>query len=149
VADRPRSRDQRIRDTLEKLRTEVDCWVASADADGRAHLVPLSFAWDGTTLTMATPREGRTARNLVRAGRGRLALGPTRDVVMLEGPLEAVPVGADTGLEEAFAASAGFDPRDEQEEYVYLRLTPETVLAWREANELSGRRLMRGGTWLD
>ena len=43
----PRSRAQRKADTLALLRTEVDCWVASADKVGNAHLVPLSFYWDG------------------------------------------------------------------------------------------------------
>jgi len=33
------------------------------------------------------------------------------------------------------------------EEYVYLRITPHEIQAWREANELEGRRLMRQGRW--
>ena len=35
------------------------------------------------------------------------------------------------------------------EEYVYLRITPSQIRAWREANELEGRLLMREGRWLD
>jgi hypothetical protein len=56
-------------------------------------LVPLSCHWDDSTLTIATPRASRTARNLVRAGWARVALGPTRDVVIIEGPVEAIPIG--------------------------------------------------------
>ncbi len=150
--DRPepaRPRSQRIADTLERLRTDVDLWVASASADGDAYLVPLSFYWDGATLTIATPRRSATARNLIRAGRARLALGPTRDVVIVEGPVEAIEMGADPELEEAHALAAGFDPRELSEEYIYLRITPSEIQAWREANELEGRNLMRGGAWLD
>ena len=51
----PRSRSQRTADTLERLRGDVDLWVASASADGEAYLVPLSYHWDGSTLTIATP----------------------------------------------------------------------------------------------
>ncbi len=40
----PRSRAQRKADTLTLLSTEVDCWVASADEMGNAHLVPLSYS---------------------------------------------------------------------------------------------------------
>jgi hypothetical protein len=90
-----------------------------------------------------------TARNLIRAGWVRVALGETRDVVIVEGPVEAVALGTDPELEEAHAAAAGFDPRELAEEYVYLRITPHEVQAWREANELEGRLLMRGGTWLE
>jgi nitroimidazol reductase NimA-like FMN-containing flavoprotein (pyridoxamine 5'-phosphate oxidase superfamily) len=38
-----RPRDQRIKDTLELLRTEVDVWIATASGAGKPYLVPLSF----------------------------------------------------------------------------------------------------------
>ena len=97
-----RSRSQRKIDTLEKLRADVDLWVASASADGHAYLVPLSYRWDGSRLTLATPRASRTARNLIRAGWARAALGPTR-VVIIEGQVEAIPIGTDPALEDGHA----------------------------------------------
>jgi Pyridoxamine 5'-phosphate oxidase len=145
----PRSRSQRRTDVLAKLAADVDLWVASADEAGSAHLVPLSFFWDGTALTVATPRASRTARNLVRAGRARVALGPTRDVVIIDGAVEAIAIGAEPRLEDAHAAATGFDAREEPEEHVYLRITPRSIQAWRESNELAGRRLMRGGRWIE
>jgi nitroimidazol reductase NimA-like FMN-containing flavoprotein (pyridoxamine 5'-phosphate oxidase superfamily) len=144
----PRSRSQRTADTLERLRRDVDLWVASASEDGQAYLVPLSYHWDGSTLTIATPSASPTARNLLRAGRVRVAFGQTRDVVIVEGTVEAVPAGADPELEDAHARSAGFDPRTLRDEYVYLRITPQEIQAWRESNELDGRVLMRRGEWL-
>jgi hypothetical protein len=81
----PRPRAQRKADTLARLRTEVDCWVASAGATGHAHLVPLSFHWDGSALVLATPRASVTAANLLRAGVARIGAGPTRDVVLVDG----------------------------------------------------------------
>lgn len=150
-AERPqpaRSRSQRRVDVLAKLRTDVDLWVASADETGRAYLVPLSFYWDEAALTIATPRVSRTARNLVRAGWARVALGPTRDVVIIEGPVDAIPIGTDTSLEDGHARATGFDPRTLADEYVYLRITPHDIQAWREVNELPDRQLMRRGTWL-
>lgn len=143
-----RSTSRRVADTLERLRSDVDLWVASASETGDAYLVPLSFHWDGSRLTFATPRESVTARNLIRAGWARVALGETRDVVIVEGPVEAIALGTDPDLEEAHARAAGFDPRGLSEEYVYLRITPDEIQAWREANELEGRALMRHGTWL-
>ena len=122
---------------------------ASADESGNAYLVPLSFVWDGQALTIATPRASRTAVNLVRAGHARVALGPTRDVV------DRRRVGGGdrdrlrSGLEDAHARATGFDPRTLADDYVYLRITPRTIRAWREANELEGRLLMRDGRWLD
>jgi hypothetical protein len=81
-------------------------------------------------LTVATPRASRTARNIVRAGWARVALGPSRDVVIIEGPVEAIPIGTDARLEDAHAQATGFDPRTLAEEYIYLRITPHSIQAW-------------------
>jgi Pyridoxamine 5'-phosphate oxidase len=143
-----RSLEQRQRDTLELLEGGVDLWVTSASEHGDAYLVPLSYYWDGSTLTIATPRASRTGRNLLRAGWARVALGATRDVVIIEGPVEAIGVDADAELADAHARATGFDPRTLTSEYVYLRITPQTIQAWRESNELDGRDLMHEGHWL-
>jgi Pyridoxamine 5'-phosphate oxidase len=145
----PRPRSQRRRDALAKLRAEVDLWVASADETGAAHLVPLSYHWDGATVTIATPSASRTGRNLMRAGWARVALGPTRDVVIVEGPVKAIAEDEIGRLGDAHAEATGFDPRALAEEHVYLQITPRTIQAWRESNELAGRHLMRGGDWLE
>jgi hypothetical protein len=149
MAEPARSTSQRKSDALERLGGDVDLWVASGDEAGNAYLVPLSYYWDGSTLTMATPRSSRTAVNLERAGWARVALGPTRDVLIVEGPVEAIPIEREVALGDAHARATGFDPRTYAQEYVYLRLTPDVVLAWREANELAGRQIMRSGVWLD
>jgi len=144
-----RTTSQRKSDVLARLRSDVDLWVASADAEGDAYLVPLSFVWHGGSLVVSTPRASRTARNLLRAGWAGVALGPTRDVVIIEGPVEAIAIGEDPALEDAHANATEFDPRTLAEEYVYLRITPRSIQAWREVNELEGRWLMRKGAWLD
>jgi Pyridoxamine 5'-phosphate oxidase len=143
-----RSAAKRKRDVLALLQYEVDLWVASASADGEAMLVPLSFVWDGRRLTFATPLASRTARNLIRAGVARVALGGTRDVVLIDGTLEVIELGAEPELEEAHARATEFDPRTLADRYVYLRLTPQRIQAWREVNELRGRHLMRDGAWV-
>jgi hypothetical protein len=145
VTPEPRSRARRKADTIALLRTEVDCWVASADELGNAHLVPLSHYWDGEALVLATLRSSTTATNLLRAGVARVGVGPTRDVVLLHG---RVSEGVDDATASAHAEHAGFDARAAPGDYLYLRVTPTEIRAWREANELSGRLLMRDGVWL-
>ena len=140
----------RKQDTLARLDNDEDAWVASADANGNAYLVPLSFHWDGATLTIATPANSVTARNLRRAGRMRLGVGPTRDVVLIDADLLACYGTGDVPAEvaEGFAARLKWDPRRESGEYVFLRFGPRRVQAWREVNELAGRELMKDGEWL-
>jgi hypothetical protein len=142
----PRTREQRLADTRERLRTDVDCWVASADADGSAHLVPLSYYWTGDELVLATPRDSVTARNLLRAGVARVGIGPTRDVVLVDA---TVAEGVDDATADAHTQHTGFDAREEPEGYTYLRLRPTEIRAWREANELPGRLIMKDGRWRD
>lgn len=145
-----RGAEQRKQDTLRRLEHDVDLWLATADADGGApYLVPLSFVWDGETLLVATPAASPTGRNLATTGTTRLGIGPTRDVVMVDGTVTPVEL-ADLPEEEAelFAARTGFDPRGLKTRYRYFRIRPQRVQAWREANELDGRDLMRDGKWL-
>ncbi|WP_435207882.1 pyridoxamine 5'-phosphate oxidase family protein [Micromonospora sp. bgisy143] len=143
-----RSPTRRKQDTLARLDHDLDAWVASADREGNAHLVPLSFLWDGAALTLATAETTPTARNLRTSRRVRMALGQTRDVVIIEGTVETfsretVPVD----LADAFAAKF-WDARVGQTRYAYLRVTPRRIQAWREENEIAGRDLMRAGRWL-
>src|SRR4051794_5058451 len=87
----PRPFEQRKQDTLRRLEEDDDAWVATADTGGDAYLVPLSFLWHEGGLILSTPRSAPTARNLSRGGRVRVALGPTRDVTVIEGTGEQVP----------------------------------------------------------
>lgn len=144
----PRGLDERLRDTQAKLADEVDCWVATSDSSGGAYLIPLSYLWDGTAFLISTPRTSITSRNLLAAGRVRLGLGPTRDVVLVDGTAEPVDsAGLAQATGDAFAAKTGFDPRD-LTGYQYFLIRPRRIQAWREANELAGRDLMRDGRWL-
>jgi hypothetical protein len=140
---------QRKQDALSRLDHDTDAWVATAGpASGAPHLVPLSFLWDGTTMLIATPSASVTSRNLQATGRARLGIGPTRDLVMIEGTVHAAQAAADIPAEtgDAFAAKTGFDPR-QLTGYLYFRIRPQRIQAWREANELAGRELMRDGQW--
>ena len=150
MAPPPRTRQQRREDTLRRLEHDVDAWVATADAGGGTpYLVPLSFLWDGRTVLIATPAASPTARNLRATGKVRLGLGPTRDVVMIEGTARALAASELTAeLGDAFAAKTGFDPRQLADPYLYFRIQPQRLQAWREADELAGRELMRGGRWV-
>ena len=145
----PRDRETRKADTLAMLATQViDVWVATSSPAGAPYLVPVSLAWVGERVVIAVERSSFTARNLTASGAARLAVGPTRDVVMIDAVLEKqVDVAADDALGAAYVAQTDWDPRHSTG-YVFLLLRPVRLQAWREANEIAGRTLMRDGTWL-
>ena len=145
----PRPRAQRRRDTEHRLAQDVDVWVASASEDGVPYLVPLSFDWDGAALLVATPADSPTGSNLAATGRARLGLGGTRDVSMIDGDVEVIELdGLPAEHADRFVNRTGFDPRAEATPYRWFRVVPRRIQAWREANELAGRELMRDGRWL-
>jgi len=148
MSDGPRSGVQRRRDTEQRLAGDVDLWVATASADGVPYLVPLSFDWDGEALLLATPTDSPTGRNLASGRTVRLGLGRTRDVTMIDGEVQIIEIDAlpmESG--DRFAARTGFDPRGLATPYRWFRVTPRRIQAWREADELSCRELMRDGRW--
>jgi hypothetical protein len=147
-----RSRQQRKRDALHRLEHDIDVWVATADTGGgNPYLIPLSFRWDGRTLLMATPATSPTGRNLQTTGKVRLGLGHTRDVIVIDGTVQAVLAAPEVPPEvaDAFTAKTGFDPRQLATPYLYFHIRPQRMQAWREVNELAGRELLRDGHWLD
>ncbi|MEU3744730.1 MULTISPECIES: pyridoxamine 5'-phosphate oxidase family protein [Streptomyces] len=146
TAAAPRSRAQRRHDTEQRLAHDVDVWVATASPDGVPYLVPLSFDWDGEAVLVSTPANSPTGRNMAATRRVRLGLGLTRDVSMIDGTVEVLEIDAlprERG--DRFAERTGFDPRAEPNSYRWFRITPHRIQAWREANELQGRELLRAG----
>jgi len=90
MASEVRSRAQRRADTMIRLETDDDIWVATAHGD-QPHLIPLSFAWDGVRIILATPSSSPRARNAALGGRIRAALGPPRDVTVFDAATAVVP----------------------------------------------------------
>jgi hypothetical protein len=145
----PRDAATRKSDTLRTLTTpEIDAWVATASAEGRPHLVPVSLAWLDERVVIAVHEGSRTFLDVQTSGIARAAVGPTRDVTMLDVELErSVPVDEDVRLGAGYAAQADWDPRG-LAGYLFLVLRPTRIQAWRQSDELPGRTLMREGAWL-
>ncbi|MEU4717843.1 hypothetical protein AB0F73_29890 [Micromonospora purpureochromogenes] len=49
---------------------------------------------------------------------------------------------------DLWVATSGSPGRELDEPYQYFLIRPRRIQAWREANELQGRVLMRDGRWL-
>lgn len=144
-----RTKTQRRDDTLYRLEHDIDCWVATAEAGGAPYMMPLSFLWDGATLLLSTNAVNPTARNLVATGEVRIGIGLTRDVILIEGVAETLdPVELSQEEGDAFAEKTGFDPRELKSPYLYFRVRPVRLQAWREVNELKDRDLIVNGVWV-
>jgi hypothetical protein len=146
-----RSTEERKAAALDKLTAVgANVWLASASPTGAVHLVPVTHTWNGRAVVVATGPASRTVANVTANSRARLALGETRDVVMIDADLiEAVPVAdAPVTLAEGYADQAGWDPRTDSGDYVYLVFRPDRIQVWREAEDPAGRTVMRDGAWV-
>ena len=141
-----RSAGRRRADVLALLESERHLWLASA-ADGDAHLIPVAFVWHKGEVLMATSAASRTARNLRAAGRTRIALGHTRDVVLIDGTVDLVSVHDVDTATAVKLATLPISPL-RAPGMVCIRLRPRTVLAWRGPQEIDTRVVMRDGRWL-
>jgi Pyridoxamine 5'-phosphate oxidase len=146
----PRTVEKRKADVLEALGRNGDLWVATADPVGRPHLIAASGWWDGEHIVFATKGTSRTARNLAENEVARLAAGRPDDAIMIDAELEdSVVVGeADPKLAEGFAEAVGWDPREVGEGWVFYRLRPTRIQAFRGYDEVAGSEVMRESRWL-
>jgi len=148
MVDPARSAQQRKEDTLTRLRDDKDLWVGTADRGGNPTLVPLSFIWDQQGILVATHARNPTARNIVETGLARVALGHTRDVVLIDTVARLLPTEELTdSWAEAYAAKCNWDPRNSPG-YRFYHLALRWIEVWREDNEHPDRFLMRDGSWL-
>jgi hypothetical protein len=144
-----RSTEQRKSDAIEKLQKDEDVWVATADDRGIAHLVPLSLFWHDGMVVVAVEARSRTARNASASGQARLALGPTRDVVMIDAQASVVArEDAGPAIAGSYRERTGWEPGSDGGNWVYVFLKPTRIQVWRDDEEIAAGPVMKDGTWL-
>jgi hypothetical protein len=136
-------------DLLAALEKQADMWLSTADPTGRPHLIPVSAWWDGTHLVVATTGASRTARNMQQNRPVRIAGGSPADAILIDADVvESRPADDSAELATGFAAAVGWDPREVAKGWVFFRLRPTRIQAYRGYDELEGRDVMRASSWL-
>jgi hypothetical protein len=145
-----RSASQRKADVLRRLEQDANVWIATSSADGHPHLVPLSLAWDGGRILVATASVTPTARNAAATGVCKASLDSADDVVLIDAVVDVVDfAGVDPETAGRYVERVGWNPGDEPGEWSFLIVEPRTVRAWCGVEEISGRTIMRHGQWID
>ena len=144
-----RTAEVRKADVLAALEGQGEMWVASADADGRPHLIAVSAWWDGTDLVMATVAISRTAKNLSAGRELRLAAGTPADAIVIHARVVEIQAADEApAVASGFASAMGWDPRQVGNGWAFFRLRPSRIQAYRGYEELEGRDVMRNSSWL-
>jgi PPOX class probable F420-dependent enzyme len=122
---------------LERLQGNVISWLSTVRPDGRPHLVPVWFLWDGQTILIFS-KPDQKIRNLRQNPAVVLGLDDTatgEDVVLIEGTADLLPAGQVTPTLPAYAAKytskltdMGWTPASMATEYTEpIRITPTRV----------------------
>jgi PPOX class probable F420-dependent enzyme len=124
------------------LRDEHVVWLSSVRPDGRPHLVPIWFSWDGREILIASKPNAQKIRNLRTNAKVMLALGEAEDdfdVGLLEGVAELLDAPANDVLPASHLAKyrrqmagIGLSPIEFLATYSQvIRIVPTRFLPWR------------------
>ena len=144
-------RDAKTRkaDVLAALEKQQEVWLATADPAGRTRLIAASGWWDGADLVIATRGASRTARNLAMNPGAEVACGTPGDAIVLDVQMiDSSAVEDAPELCKGFAAAVGWDPREAGEGWMFFRLRPTRIQAFRGYGEIEGRDVMLRSRWL-
>lgn len=109
----------------ERLRKETIIWLSTVRPDGRPHLVPVWFLWEGSTVLIFSQPNNQKIRNLRQNPNVMLALesnGDGSDVVTIEGKAELLTPDEVASSHPAYIEKYGEDIKG-------INMTPETMLA--------------------
>lgn len=136
-------------DVMAALEKQGDVWLATADPAGRTRLIAASGWWDGADIVIATRGQSRTARNLAMNPGAEVALGTPADAIVMDVHMVDSSAVEDTPeLCRRFAAAVGWDPREAGEGWMFFRLRPTRIQAFRGYDEVEGRDVMLRSRWL-
>jgi hypothetical protein len=144
-----RTRSERTEAAVRRLQTEPNVWVATASMSGVPHLVPLSLAWDGEAVIVATPTDTPTVRNAIASGVARATLDSADDVVIIDADVRVDDiVDVEPSKVDGYISRVGWDPREQSGTWSLLTLTPRRIQSWNGVGEIDGRTIMRNRTWV-
>jgi pyridoxamine 5'-phosphate oxidase-like protein len=144
----PRDTATRKRDVIAALEKQGQYWLATAEVGGKPHLIGISGWWDGHDVVFTTLGTSKTARNLAMNPAAKLAGGTPADAVVIEAQvIDSVAVEDAADLAEGFKKAMGWDPR-EMEGWMFFRLRPTRIQAFRGYDEIEGRDVMVRSRWL-
>ncbi len=135
-------------DVLAALEKQGHYWLATASVSGKPHVIAVSGWWDGTDLVVTTLGSSKTARNLAMSQMATLAGGDPSDAIVIQAQMiESADVEKATALAEGFEKAMGWDPR-EMDGWMFFRLRPIQIQAFRGYDEIGNRDVMLRSRWV-
>jgi len=143
-----RDRATRKKDVLTALERQGHYWLATAEIGGRPHLIAVSGWWDGGDIVITTLGASKTARNMAMNPAVMLAGGDPADAIVIQAQvIDSAAVEDSAELAQGFKKAMGWDPR-EMDGWMFFRLRPTRIQAFRGYDEIEDRDVMVRSRWV-
>ncbi|HET9783130.1 MAG TPA: pyridoxamine 5'-phosphate oxidase family protein [Candidatus Dormibacteraeota bacterium] len=141
-----RSVEERKKDVLEALEKQGHYWLSTAEIGGRPHVIGVSGLWDGSQIIVTTLGTSVTARNMSMNPRVVLAGGDPSDAIVIQaGVIDSAAVEDSAEMAADWKKAMGWTPDDG---WMFFRLRPTRIQAFRGYDEIQGRDVMIRSRWL-
>lgn len=141
-----RSAEQRKKDVLDALEKQGHYWLSTAEIGGRPHVIGVSGLWDGSQIVVTTLGTSRTARNMSMNPRVVLAGGDPSDAIVIQaGVIDSAAVEDSPDLSADWKKAMGWTP---DAGWMFFRLRPTRIQAFRGYEEIEGRDVMIRSRWV-
>ena len=143
-----RDRATRKKDVLTALERQGHYWLATAEIGGRPHLIAVSGWWDGGDIVITTLGTSKTARNMAMNPAVMLAGGDPSDAILIQAQvIDSAAVDDSADLAQGYKKAVGWDPR-EMDGWMFFRLRPTRIQAFRGYDEIEDRDVMVRSRWV-
>ncbi len=130
------------------LRKQGHYWLSTAEVGGRPRVIGVAGWWDGDQIVVTTLGTSRSARNMEMNPQVVLTHGDPSDAVVIEaGVIDSSMADESAELAAGFSKAMGWDPR-EMDGWMFFRLRPTRIQAFRGYDEIEGRDVMIHGRWV-
>ncbi|TMC35936.1 MAG: hypothetical protein E6J28_11175 [Chloroflexi bacterium] len=138
----------RKKDVLDALGKQGKFWLATAEIGGQPHLIAVSGWWDGHDIVVTTLGTSKTARNMAMNPAVMLAGGDPSDAIVIQAQMiDSAAVEDSADLAGGFKEAMGWDPR-EMDGWMFFRLRPTRIQAFRGYEEIEDRDVMVRSRWV-
>jgi Pyridoxamine 5'-phosphate oxidase len=139
----------RKKDVLARLEMQGHYWLATAQVGGGPHVIAVSGLWEGSEMVVTTMSTSKTARNMAMNPLVVLAGGDPSDAIVIRAQvIESRPAADSPRLLEEWKTAMGWDPT-ELGDWMFYRLRPTRIQAFRGYGEVKGRDVMIRGRWVE
>jgi hypothetical protein len=138
----------RKKDVMAYLESSGHYWLTTAEIGGRPHMIAVSGLWDGSGIIVTTLGTSKTARNMEMNPHVVLAGGDPSDAIVIQAQvIETVAVENSPQYLEEWKRAMGWDP-SELGDWVFYRMRPTRIQAFRGYDEIGGRDVMIRSRWV-